>query len=74
MEITSEKLYEILCSKKESYAKDNRNDGYQFLNRATLDSSSVSEDVIEIEQISHDTFFVYQRIMEHEWQIIRLKL
>ena len=68
------RLYEISCNKEQWCVKGNRDDGYTLVNRTTLDSYSISGDVIGIEQISDDTFLVYRRIMRDKWQINRVKL
>ncbi len=68
------RLYEISCNEEQWCVKGNRDDGYTLVNRTTLDSYSISGDVIGIEQISDDTFLVYRRTMRDEWQINRVKL
>ena len=67
------RLHGISCNEEQWCVKGNRDDGYTLVNRTTLDSYSISEDVIGIEQISDDTFLVYRRIRD-EWQINRVKL
>ncbi len=69
------RLYGISCNEEQWCVKGNRDNGYKLVNRTTLDSYSISGNVIGIEQILDDTFLVYrQRFMRDDWQISREKL
>ena len=68
------RLYGINCNEEQWCVKGDRDTGYNLVNKDTLESYSISGDVVGIEQITNNEFLVYRNYIRNDCQILRLRL